>query len=377
MDAMAPNRLVVDLGAVAGNIASFRRASGSATRIMAMVKAVAYGSDLVRLSSWLSGAGVDQLGVSTADEGAELRRAGLQLPILVTLPTAEEAEKLARFDLTPALYSFALVEPLAAAAAALRPADRPLAVHLKLDTGMHRVGVEPRQAVELARRATAAGLHVTGVMTHLASADDPAADADTRRQLALFDEAREALAAAGFSDLLSHAAATAAAARFPAARYDMVRLGLGLYGINPSPAVESAIRLQLAVSLLSRIAEVRTLSRGDRVGYNGTYQVEAESLRAGVLPLGYHDGVPWSLSNRGIALVGGRPAPILGRISMDSLIVDLSAVPDAKASDEALLFGTHHGAVLRPEDVAARAGTIPYELLARLGPRIQRVYVGF
>jgi alanine racemase len=218
---------------------------------------------------------------------------------------------------------------------------------------------------------------VTGLMTHLASAEDPAADDDTRRQLALFDRARAELADAGFGGLLCHAAATAAAARFPAARYDMVRLGLGLFGLYPSAAVESAIRLQLAVTLLSRIAEVRTLARGDRVGYGGTYTVTAERLRVGVLPLGYHDGIPWSLSNRGAALVEGRPAPILGRISMDSMVVGLAQAPEAVAGSEALLFGVHHGAVLRPEEVAAQAGTIAYELLARLGPRIQRIYTGF
>ncbi|HEY6322031.1 MAG TPA: alanine racemase [Thermoanaerobaculia bacterium] len=378
MEAMAPNRLIVDLGAVAGNIASYQRVCGPGTRILAMVKALAYGSELVRLSSWLSEAGIDHLGVSTADEGVELRRAGIQLPILVTLPTPEEAAKLARFELLPAVYSFALVEPLAAAARAALPPGRRLAVHLKVDTGMHRVGVAPGEALPLARAVSATGaLRVTGLMTHLASAEDPAADGDTRRQLALFDQARGELAAAGFGGLLCHAAATAAAARFPEARYDMVRLGLGLFGLYPSAAVASAIPLQLAVTLLSRIAEVRTLARGDRVGYGGTHTVTAERLRAGVLPLGYHDGIPWSLSNRGAVLVDGRPAPILGRISMDSLVVDLSAAPDAAAGSEALLFGVHHGAVLRPEEVAAQAGTIPYELLARLGPRIQRVYVGF
>jgi len=378
MEAMAPNRLIVDLGAVAGNIASYQRVCGPGTRILAMVKALAYGSELVRLSSWLSEAGIDHLGVSTADEGVELRRAGIHLPILVTLPTPEEAAKLARFELLPAVYSFALVEPLAAAARAALPPGRPLAVHLKVDTGMHRVGVAPGEALSLARAVSATGaLRVTGLMTHLASAEDPAADGDTRRQLALFDQARGELAAAGFGGLLCHAAATAAAARFPEARYDMVRLGLGLFGLYPSAAVASAIPLQLAVTLLSRIAEVRTLARGDRVGYGGTHTVTAEHLRAGVLPLGYHDGIPWSLSNRGAVLVDGRPAPILGRISMDSLVVDLSAAPDAAAGSEALLFGVHHGAVLRPEEVAAQAGTIPYELLARLGPRVQRVYVGF
>src|SRR5262249_8018846 len=148
---------------------------------------------------------------------------------------------------------------------------------------------------------------------------------------ARFGEARAALAAAGFRGLLCHAAATAAAARFPEARLDMVRLGLGLFGIYPSPAVESALPLQLAVTLLSRSAEVRPLVRGDRVGSGGTSPAAAERLRAGVLPLGYHDGVPWSLGNRGAVLVDGRPAPILGRISMDSLVIDLAAAPGAVA----------------------------------------------
>jgi Alr-MurF fusion protein len=378
VEAMAPNRLLVDLGAVAGNVAAFRRACGPRTRILAMVKALAYGSNLVRLSTWLAEAGIDHLGVSTADEGIELRRAGIQLPILVTLPTAEEAEKLARFELLPVVYSFGLVEPLAAAARAVLPPGRRLAVHLEVDTGMNRVGVAPGEALPLARAASATGaLEVTGLMTHFASAEDPAADAATRRQLARFEQARAELAGAGFAGLLCHAAATAAAARFPEARYDMVRIGLGLFGLYPSPAVERAITLQLAVSLLSRIAEVRMLASGDRVGYGGTYTVTAERLRVGVLPLGYHDGIPWSLSNRGAALVDGQPAPILGRISMDSMIVSLAAAPGAAAGSEALLFGVHHGAVLRPEQVAAQAGTIPYELLARLGPRVQRVYVGF
>jgi alanine racemase len=251
-------------------------------------------------------------------------------------------------------------------------------VHLKVDTGMHRLGVAPHEAVPLAQAVAATGaLAVTGLMTHLAAAEDPAADGYTRCQLALFAQARADLAAAGCADLLCHAAATAAAARFAEARYDMVRLGIGLFGLYPSPAVAEAIALQLAVTLLSRIAEIRTFAHGDRIGYGGTYTVGAPRLRAGVVPLGYHDGVPWSLSNRGAVLVDGQPAPILGRISMDSLIVDLSAAPDAAAGSEALLFGTHHGAVLRPEAVAEQAGTIPYELLARLGPRVQRVYVGF
>lgn len=371
--AMAPSRLVVDLRAVSENISRFR-ARYPGTRILAVVKALAYGSALAEVAEGVGQLPVDFLGVTTADEGAQLRASGVTLPILVTLVTPDEAAKIPQHRLTAALSTFSLIEPLSRAA---QRAGVEVDVHLKIDTGMGRLGVLPHEAEALARAASAApGLRITGVMTHFACADDPAMDDFSRQQIERFDGALRSLDASGFGGLLAHAAASAAAARFPEARYGMIRLGLALHGVAPSQAAIEAVPLELAVTLVSKVAQVRLLPRGWTVGYGATYRVERDQLRMGVVPLGYHDGLPRSLSNRGWVLVEGKRAPMIGRISMDSVLIDLSEIPGATEGSEVLFFGRHQGVEARPEAMAEAASTIAYELLARIGPRVQRVFVG-
>ena len=372
-ESMAPRRLVVDVGAIRENLARFRTLCGPDVAILAVLKAWAYGTELPRLASALQAGGVDWIGVSAADEGAILRRAGVSLPILVLLMDSDEVDKAVRYRLTPVVYSRALAMTLVET---LRQMDASLEVHLEIETGMGRLGVAPEEALTVARLLSSSGVaRLTGVMTHLASADDPAADGDTRRQLDTFDAAVAAIRAESEGPLVVHAAATSAAVRFPEARYGMVRLGLGLFGLAPSQAVADGLDLQLAVAFVSRLVQVATLRRGQRVGYNGTFVVEAAQQRVGIVAAGYNDGVPWSLSNRGEVMVQGRRAPILGRVSMDSMAIDLSAVPQAAVGDDVLLFGSHEGQTLRPEEVAARAGTIPYDLLVHVDSRrVQRIF---
>jgi len=374
-ESMSARRLVVDLPAIRENIACFRRLVEPNGAILAMLKAWAYGTELGRVARWLQRSGVDWIGVSAADEGAMVRRAGVHLPILVTLLDASDVDKVVRYRLTPAVYSEAMAQALMEAA---DRHERCLDVHLKVDTGMGRLGVAPDAVVELARRMEASGrLNLTGVMTHLSCADDPGADAFTDQQLAQFDTALSALSEAGIAVGLRHAAATSGAVRFAHARYDMIRVGLGLYGIHPSPAVEEALELQLALALLGRIAHISDRRRGERIGYGGTFVVERAQMRVGIVQMGYNDGVPWRLSNRGAVMVGGRMAAIVGRVSMDSLAVDLSEHPHVGVGDEVLLYGEHEGHVIRPEDVAELAGTIPYELLVKIDSRrVQRLFVG-
>jgi alanine racemase len=241
--------------------------------------------------------------------------------------------------------------------------------------------VAPQEALTAARLLRGSGVtRLTGLMTHLASADDPTADADSRDQLHRFEAAVAAIQAeAGEGDPppLRHAAATAGAVRFPEARLDMVRLGLGIYGIHPSPAVAEAVELNLAVAFVSRLAQVALWPRGQRIGYGGTYVVEAERQRVGIVAVGYNDGVPWRSSNRGEVLVLGRRVRVLGRVSMDSMAVDLDPVPEAAVGDEVLILGSHDGQELRPEEVAHRAETIPYELLVNIDSRrVQRLFQG-
>jgi alanine racemase len=326
----------------------------------------------------LQESGVDWIGVSAADEGATLRRAGVHLPILVLLMDIDEVDKALRWRLTPVVYSLAFARSLVEI---LRQRDASCAVHLEIDSGMGRLGVAPGEALAAARLLRGSGVtRLSGLMTHLASADDPAADGFSRGQLRCFEEAVAAIraeAAPGEPPPLLHAAATSAAVRFPEARLDMVRLGLGLYGIHPSPAVAEAMDLNLAVAFVSRLAQVALWPRGQRIGYGGTYVIEAERQRVGIVAVGYNDGVPWRSANRGEVIVLGRRVRVLGRVSMDSMAVDLDPVSEAAVGDEVLILGSHEGQELRPEEVAARAGTIPYELLVNIDSRrVQRLFRG-
>jgi Alr-MurF fusion protein len=369
--AIAQRCLWINLAAIEGNIARFRRHLGGA-HIVAMLKARGYGTELGHLASWMSRLGIHHIGVSSANEGAAIRKMGAEQDILVFLSEREDADNLLRYRLTPVVYSRELVD---AFAAALAGGSRPLDIHLKVDTGMHRLGVPAVQALELAQRIRSSGvLRLTGLCTHFAAAEDPGSDAFTRSQIAAFNQVIAALEADGFSNLQIHAANTAGAIRFPEARYNMVRIGLGLYGVQPSEASRQVMELELAVGLTSRIAGIQEFAAGETLGYNRTFTARRPT-KAGIVPFGYDDGLPWRLSGAGEVLVEGRTAPILGRISMDQMQIDLTDLPGVTIGAEVLLYGTHNGHTLRPEQVAEKAGTIPYELLTRVGERVHRIYI--
>jgi Alr-MurF fusion protein len=370
--AIAQRCLWVNLAAIEGNIARFRRHCGGAVHIVAMLKAMAYGTELAQLGSWMSQLGIHHVGVSSANEGVAMRKSGADQDILVFLSEREDVDNLLNYRLTPVIYSAELVDSFIAA---LHGSNRTLDVHLKVDTGMHRLGVPPAAAVELAQRIRSSGvMRLTGVCTHFASAEDPASDDFTRQQITAFNQVIAGLEANGFHDLQIHAANTAGAIRFPQARYNMVRIGLGLYGIYPSEATRKMIDLELALGLTSRITSIQEFSVGDTLGYNRTFTAKRRT-RVGIVPFGYDDGLPWQLSGTGQVLVEGRTAPIVGRISMDQMQIDLTDIPDAGIGAEVLLYGTHNGHTLRPEQVSEMAGTISYELLTRLGERVHRIYI--
>jgi alanine racemase len=372
MESMAPTRLYLDLAAIEDNVRAFRRHLRPGVRIMGMVKALAYGTDAPNISACLQASGVDALGVSGVDEGIALRRAGVTVPILVMLGTAAEVPKMLRYRLTPLVYS---PELLGAVLAEGGRSGAEIPVHVEVDSGMHRTGFEPAGALDaLERLAASPGVRVDGLMTHLACADDPAEDAATAEQLRRFRAVSDALGRFGLGGVLRHAAATAAAIRFPDAQFDMVRLGLGLYGVYPGTGMAETVALTPAVGMVSRVVEVVEVPAGERVGYGGTYTAPAGGARVGVVPAGHHDGVPRAASNAGAVLVGGVRCPIVGRVSMDSMAVDLSACPNAEVGVDVLLYGAHHEWSLPVEDFAEAAGTIPHELMARIGPRVQRIF---
>lgn len=373
IEPLAPTRLYIDRVALESNVTAFRRLVGPHVQLLGMVKGLAYGTDAIHVSRSLQAAGIDQLGVATVDEGVALRRAEVSLPILVTLATSAEMDKVIRNDLTPQIYTPSLLDSVIFHAR-MSARRQPLKIHLEVETGMHRTGFQPEDAIKaLERLRGEPSVSLAGLMTHFACADDPDEDEFTLAQIARFKEVTRAAEELGFKDFIRHAANTAGAARFRAAHFDMVRIGLGLYGVYPSPEVARHINLTPVAALVSQIVEIQALSEGDRIGYGGTYRVPPGGRRVAVVAAGYHDCVPRRLSNFGYVSVDGRKCHILGRVSMDSMVVDVSDCPGAAVGSDVLIYGRHGGSSVSIEEVAAAMDTIPYELLSRIQLRVLRV----
>jgi alanine racemase len=366
--------------------------------LMAVVKADAYGHGAVEVSRAVLDAGAAWLGVAMVEEGVALREAGIDAPVLVlSEPPLEAAEAVVAHRLTPVVYRESWVEALAEAVAyAGRGGGRgsgkqrgPLGVHLKVDTGMHRAGCDGAEALRVAKAVAARDeLTLEGLMTHLAVADEPDHPA-TEDQLACFEGVRAELRRAGFDPAIVHASNSAAALTRPEARYGLVRCGIALYGIPPSPAlsgtIEGAAALVPAMSLLARVSQVRRVAAGEGVSYGLRYRLEYPSTIATV-PVGYGDGVPRRLGQvGGEVLVGGRRRTIAGTITMDQLMVDCGDAPSSEAlssndgvevGDEVVLIGVQGTEEITATEWAERLDTIAYEITCGVGARVPREYVG-
>lgn len=362
----------VDLDAVRHNVALLvERCSPAA--VCAVVKADGYGHGAVAVSRAALEAGATWLAVALVEEGVALREAGIGAPILLlSEPPAEAMGAVVAARLTPTLYT---APGVAAAAAEVAPGRAPVGVHLKVDTGMHRVGADPGLAVGLARAvADDRGLRLEGLWTHLAVADEPDQDAFTAEQLARFEGVRDALAAAGIRPGLLHAANSAAALAHPAARYDLVRCGISVYGCAPGPALAGAAALRPVISLKSKVSLVRSLAGGERLSYGLRYAVAPPGSVVATVPLGYADGVTRRLSAvGGQVLVGGRRCPMAGTVTMDQLMVDCGPGSTVCAGDEVVLIGRQGDQEITAEEWADRLGTISYEVLCGIGGRVPRV----
>lgn len=372
----------IDLAALRGNFALARRLAGGRD-VIAVVKADAYGHGALAVTRALVGAGCARFAVARVAEAVALRDAGIaaQLLVLGGCQDAAEAEAAVAHGLVPVLHDAGGAERLAAAA---RARGKRADAHLEIDTGMRRAGPGPEAALTLARSIRdEPALALAGVFTHFARADEPDL-APSRAQLRAFRrflaEARDA-GPVSPSGLCVHVANSAAllvgdalAAELPEAT--AVRPGILLYGISPfAPPARAEAPLRPVLRLVTRVVDVHAVETGDAVGYGGTYRAP-RATRIATLAIGYADGVPWSLANRGSVLVRGRPCAIVGRISMDLVTVDAGALP-VERGDEAVLIGEQAGAegVARRsvEELAADAGTLAYELVSRLGPRVARI----
>jgi alanine racemase len=370
-----PTRIRVDLDALAHNLRAIRARTGRP--IMGIVKANAYGHGLVPVAKHLEARGVDQLGVAFVEEGIALRRAGVRVPILVMGGVyGKQLQEFIAHDLAITVSS---VDKLRLAEAAAEAAGRRASVHLKIDTGMNRIGVQSERSAPLLEAAFASThCDVDGVYSHLACADDPnhpMSAEQTTRFATVCAEVERICALLGRPLPLRHLANSGGVLHFPDTWFDLVRPGIALYGALPDPAARDTVGLRPVLSLSTRVVYFKVVRAGATVSYGATWTA-GEDTRVVTLPIGYGDGWPRALSSKGEVLVRGLRKPMVGRVCMDQFMVDLGPEGTAYNEDEVALIGIQGDECLRVEDVAERAGTIPYEILTGLNERIPREYVG-
>jgi len=360
--------LQIDLGRIGENLEQIGARLPEKTRIMAIIKANGYGTCAATVAKFLRTRGVDIFGVAYPDEGLALREAGVEEAIFVSHAAPFEAAKIAAGRLETAVSDMETLRELEREAA-LEGTQIPL--HLYINTGMNRCGCTPDEAPALAEAVhRSPHLELAGAMTHFASAEEKTADAFTKKQIGTFYKAVDTLLEKKIPLPYLHAANSSGALRFSLPRCNMKRIGLALYGLHLAEECRELLPLRPALSLTSRIVALHSCRRGDTISYGRSYTVTKERQKIAVIAIGYHDGLHRKYSNKGYLLVRGKKAPQVGRICMDYMMVDVTAIPDAAVGDKALIFGEG----LPAEKVASWGNTIVHELISCLGPRVQRKF---
>ena len=381
--------LEINLNSLINNLNYYRSKLTSETKMMAMVKAFSYGSGGFEIANVLQYHHVDYLAVAYADEGIELRKAGITIPIMVMNPEEPSYDTMIKHDLEPEIFSFrvlklfedAVIRSLTSSEGVLRTSPLPVRqagsplgegrrypIHVKLDTGMHRLGFEEKEVNELAVRiGNSKFLEVRSVFSHLAGSDETAHDEFTRKQVKKFGEMSEVIRSRFDYPILRHILNSAGIARFPGAQFEMVRLGIGLYGIGAN--VDEQAQLKNVSTLKTTISQIKNIPAGESVGYSRKFVAKKE-MRIATVPIGYADGLSRRLSNgKGKMIIKGQLAPIVGNVCMDMCMLDISAIQCAEG-DEVIVFGEQ-----RPiSEIAKEMETIPYEVFTGISRRVKRVY---
>ncbi len=363
----------IDTKAIKVNYRFFRKLVPKNVAICGVVKSNAYGHNFIEFALELEKLGINMLAVDSLVEGLALRKSGIKIPILVLGYTL------------PSMFSKAVGKNICLTISSIdglrtflkNPNAKKIPIHIKVDTGMHRQGFLLNEQSEVLKILTSVkGIDIDGLYTHFASAKDPAQTVFTNMQISEFERWRVAIRSAGFTPI-AHASATGGTFVFPNAHFDMVRIGIGLYGVEPSVETSRLLSLETklkpVLSWKTIISETKEIPVGSGVGYDQTYRVQ-RLTRIAVCPVGYWHGYPRSLSNTAEVLVHGRRAPVLGRVSMDMIVVDITDIPKAKTGDEVVLIGTSGKEKVTATELARRAGTSAYEILTRLNPLIKRIY---
>ena len=362
----------VDLAAIAHNVREVKRWLGPDIHLLPIVKANAYGHGAVEVSRAVLRAGADALGVARVEEGVQLRIARVYAPILIMGHTPIwDAEEVVAHALTPTVNSLELAQELS------RICERrmvSLPVQIKVDTGLIRYGSLPDEAIELALAVhEVPNLNLEGIYTHFACGEDEDPDY-TREQLDQFQAVVHTLRDRGVEFRFQHAGHVTNVG-MPDLQLNMVRIGLAVYGLSPAPNMAAEMELHPAMSVKSRVVRLATIPAGQSVGYGRTF-VSPREARIGTVPIGYGDGLDWRLQNRGCAVVRGQRVPIVGRVSMDNITLDLTDVAGAELGDEVVVLGCQGGERMSAEELAALAGTISYDVPCSITARVPRLYTG-
>ena len=370
-----PNTLVcINLAAILSNLELIRKKLPHNTRIMVMVKALAYGTDDCRISHFLRSCDIDILGVSYVDEGVRLRQNGDSQAIFCLHAAENEMKKAVRWNLEVGIGTSCQLAAVKKAALELNVKAK---VHLHVDTGMKRFGCSPEAALVLGREIAASNeVEFEGIFTHFAVSDDPAHDEFTLFQANTLEQVIDALEKEGICPKYRHACNSAGAIRFSFPSFNMARIGLATYGFHTSSATKPLLELRPALSLRSKIVGFSEGKKGDTVSYGRTYSINTPQARFAILPIGYSDGLHRSYSSKARVRICGKQAPVVGRICMDYTMVEVTHIPEAQIGDTALFFGEdEQGMYFSPEELAATGGSITHELMSCLGPRIKRLFI--
>jgi alanine racemase len=360
--------LEIDLGAMVHNLNLIRSILKPSTKLMAMVKAFGYGSGSFEIANILQFHHAGYLAVAYADEGIELRKAGISLPIMVISPEEQSFDAMIQYGLEPEIFSVRSLRLLENAIARKGALDAPLKIHIKLNTGMNRLGFSESEVNELiVRIQNNKQLKVASVFSHLAASENPEQDDFTRTQIARFEKMSSEILSHFDYPIVRHICNSFGILRFPEAQYDMVRLGIGLYGVAPDSPISD--KLRNVSTLRTTITQIHELKPGDTIGYGRTEKVMHE-MRSATLPIGYADGLNRKNGNRnGCVVINGHRAPIVGNVCMDMCMVDVTGIP-CKEGDDVVVFGEE----LPITEFAAHSDTIPYEVLTGISGRVKRVY---
>lgn len=369
---MRPTFAEIDLAALRFNFEQVKRLTGSSKKILAVVKANAYGHGAIAVSRELEGMEVNFFGVALCQEGVELREAGIKAPILVLSGFfAGEEVELLHHQLTPLIFNLEMAERLAQHA---RSSKQEIGVHVKVDSGMGRVGVLPEEAGDFFKKLKKlSGLRVEGICSHFAEADKEEKDF-TREQQSRFNEVVSRAKKSGVDPSLIHLANSAAVMDFSSAHYDLVRPGIMLYGAYPSPIFRNKTELRPVMGLKTRIMHLKKVPPNFSISYGRTFFTQRESLIA-TLPIGYADGYSRGLSNKGEVLVKGRRCKVVGRVCMDLTLIDVTEVPGVRVGDEVVLLGRQGAEEITVDGIAEKIGSISYEVFCSVSKRVPRVYL--